>query len=284
LGCGQGEFLRALNHVTGAQCLGFDPAYRNEPLPSGIRLEPNLMPQDFGEEFDLFVCRMTLEHLQEPGRVLDWIGALRGGHGAVLFATVPSAEYIWLEGAFWDLYYEHVNYFTPDSIKSALESRGYADVEISAKFGRQYLEIIANFPNTRGDSPSTQPTRLVSLTDIQRRLTQNVQAWRHAFVKWTKDGKKVVIWGGASKTVAFYNAVPEAQCAITVDINPRRHGKFLPESGAQIRDPQTLVAEQPDVVIAMNPNYLGEIQKDLDDMGIYPAFHAINRPPRHQTD
>jgi hypothetical protein len=53
-----------------------------------------------------------------------------------------------------------------------------------------------------------------------------------------------------------------------VDINPHRHGKFIPGVGKQIMSPEFLKEYQPDRVIVMNPIYCDEIQKMLDDMGV----------------
>lgn len=53
-----------------------------------------------------------------------------------------------------------------------------------------------------------------------------------------------------------------------VDINPYRHGKFIPGLGKEIMSPEFLKAYQPDQVIVMNPIYAQEIQKMLDQMGV----------------
>ncbi len=279
LGAGQGEFLCALHQVSGARCLGFDPAYRSHSLPEGVRLEATLMPEDHAGGFDLFACRMTLEHLQNPGRVLDWIAALKGGAGARLFFTVPSAECIWREGVFWDLYYEHVNYFTAPSLRSALIDRGFTDVEITAQFGQQYLEAFAGFPIKVGEVSQASPGSQLRLEAVRQGLKDAVTDWRRAFHLWAERGLNVALWSGASKTVAFLDAVPESRSATIVDINPRRHGKYLPGSGVQICDPKVLAHSKPDVIVAMNPNYLEEIAVDLGKMGVAGELRAVTPPP-----
>jgi hypothetical protein len=60
-----------------------------------------------------------------------------------------------------------------------------------------------------------------------------------------------------------------------VDINPHRHGKFIPGIGKEIVSPEFLKAHQPDQVIVMNAIYCGEIQKMLDDMGVSTEIIAV---------
>jgi hypothetical protein len=56
-----------------------------------------------------------------------------------------------------------------------------------------------------------------------------------------------------------------------VDINPYRHGKFVPGTGKQIVGPEFLAQYRPDLVIAMNPIYRAEIARDLNRLGCKDA-------------
>ena len=47
-----------------------------------------------------------------------------------------------------------------------------------------------------------------------------------------------------------------------VDINPHRHGKFIPGVGKQIVSPESLKDYKPETIIVMNPIYCNEIKKD----------------------
>jgi hypothetical protein len=46
-------------------------------------------------------------------------------------------------------------------------------------------------------------------------------------------------------------------------------------TGHRIVAPKELVDLRPDLVIAMNSAYLGEIGRDLDDLGLAPALEAV---------
>ena len=60
-----------------------------------------------------------------------------------------------------------------------------------------------------------------------------------------------------------------------VDINPYKHGKYLAGTGQRIVAPEFLREYQPHVVIAMNPIYGAEIQRDLDRLGVGAELQAV---------
>jgi Na+-transporting NADH:ubiquinone oxidoreductase subunit NqrC len=53
-----------------------------------------------------------------------------------------------------------------------------------------------------------------------------------------------------------------------VDINPYRHGKFIPGVGKQIVAPEFLKKYRPEIVFVMNPAYCNEIGKMLENMKV----------------
>ena len=57
------------------------------------------------------------------------------------------------------------------------------------------------------------------------------------------------------------------QIDYVVDINPHRHGKYLPSTDKEVMSPETLKKSKPDVTLVMNPIYLKEITEMIDEMG-----------------
>jgi hypothetical protein len=86
-------------------------------------------------------------------------------------------------------------------------------------------------------------------------------------------GPRIAIWGSGSKCVGFLQvlgAPTTKEIGCVVDINPHRHGKYMPGLHQPIVAPEELVNYQPDLVIVMNPIYIEEITKDLNAMGLHP--------------
>lgn len=281
LGAGQGEFLTAMAHLAGASGTGYDPAYREKPEHPLVRIVPDAFPESVDKPFDLFACRMTLEHLTMPAALLEQVAGLAPGSDAGAFVTVPDATRIWSEGAFWDIYYEHVNYFTPHALRVLLERAGFRDIEIETGFGGHYIEATARFPRTPAALDAPQPGGIPapSFSSAGTRLDAAVQSFRDAFAARPPGAAKLVLWGGGSKAVAFLAAVPEATGHVTiVDINPARSGGYLPGSAGRVTAPHDIAGDCPPLVIVMNENYLAEVRRHLDEIGLDAPAVAVNDP------
>jgi hypothetical protein len=53
-----------------------------------------------------------------------------------------------------------------------------------------------------------------------------------------------------------------------VDINPDKHGKYVPGSAQQIMAPEFIAEYQPDTIIISNPLYLQEISRQACSLGV----------------
>jgi hypothetical protein len=58
-------------------------------------------------------------------------------------------------------------------------------------------------------------------------------------------------------------------------VNPHKHDKFMAGTGQRVVGPEFLREYRPDLVIAMNPIYLGEIGAQLASMGLDPELVAV---------
>jgi hypothetical protein len=95
-------------------------------------------------------------------------------------------------------------------------------------------------------------------------------------VRMHDQGRKPVVWGSGSKCVAFMTTVGlEGEIEYIVDINPHRHGKFIPGLGREVKPPEFLKTYDPGVVIVMNRIYTEEIRTRLEKMGLAPELIAL---------
>jgi len=60
-----------------------------------------------------------------------------------------------------------------------------------------------------------------------------------------------------------------------VDINPYRRGMFMPATGHEVVAPEFLQVVQPDVVVIMNPIYIGEIAEQLQALGVQSELLGV---------
>ncbi|MBE0597835.1 MAG: class I SAM-dependent methyltransferase, partial [Desulfuromonadales bacterium] len=130
IGCGKGEFLARLCELGVARGVGFDPAFvaeRNTRAAGRLEVIADFYSERYaGIEADFICCKMTLEHVHQPARLVRTIRASIGERQeTVVFFQVPDASRILREGAFEDVYYEHCNYFTPDSLAALFRRCGF---------------------------------------------------------------------------------------------------------------------------------------------------------------
>ncbi|MEZ4700731.1 MAG: class I SAM-dependent methyltransferase [Rhodothermales bacterium] len=282
IGCGKGDFLNmvcALGDNTG---IGFDPSYIPE-RDSGAGEGRATFVQDFYSEAyadrvaDFVCCKMTLEHIPNTGAFIRTVRrALDAQPEALVFFQIPDTRRVLGEGAFWDVYYEHCSYFSPESLDVLFRRAGFRPLRTWTDYDDQYLMIEA-VPDAPDHDRLPDLTELRSLVDRFAGTIQGVLTdWRSRLAAWRDRGERVVLWGGGSKAVAFVTTLgvgDEIACA--VDINPYKHGSFLAGTGHPVVGPDALIADPPDRVIVMNPVYMEEIRRSLDERGLRPALEPI---------
>jgi len=203
--------------------------------------------------------------------------AAAGGDVATFFET-PDIRRVLEEGAFWDIYYEHCSYFTLGSHARLFRAAGLDVTDAYLAYDDQYIIQYAAFgtgggrlavENDLGDLRRLARAFPGTVADMRARWTAFV-ADRHA------AGRTVAIWGGGSKGVSFLTTNglgPEVSHVI--DINPFKHGKYLPGTGHRVSAPDALHADPPDTVIVMNPVYEAEIGAQLAGMGLSPELVSV---------
>ena len=287
IGCGKGEFLSRFCVLGDNRGVGIDPSYvpgRNPDEPAGkVRFIRELLgPQHARLKADLYVCRHTLEHIPAPAAFLDLLGKVSAGNtGARIFFDLPDMSRILKEGAFWDIYYEHCNYFTPLSLARLFRSRGFAVTDLWRDYDDQYIMLMAQ---PAGESAGGRHAIEATITELvqdvhafSENCAKQINAWKQAIQEiLARSGNRIVLWGSGSKGVAFLTTLQiHDEIARVVDINPHKHGKFMPGTGQEIVAPESLADDPPTHVIIMNAIYEGEIRQSLNRLGLAPVLLPV---------
>lgn len=213
VGCGKGDLLKLLCEVGGNRGFGFDVSYDGDPEPGdtpGVSFRTEFFDARQAAEIlpDLVCCRHVLEHVPDPvGLLRELAQALAARPGSVLYLEVPNGE-LQLQGhLLWDYIYEHYSYFSPASLRIALETAGLEVLRLEPGFGSQFLCADVKL---RG-SPRAA-TELQTATGSQRPLglaeagfAGLVGAWRDWVRRLPDDSESTVLWGAGSKGVTFVN-------------------------------------------------------------------------------
>ena len=223
---------------------------------------------------DLVCCRHTLEHIHDTS---NFIKTLRRGIGDNLnistFFEVPDVTRILHEVAFWDIYYEHCSYFNLGSLARLFRFCNFEVTNLLKDYFDQYLLIEAKpvkqkSEKTFKNEESVKDTA-EAVSNFAMHAEEKLGFWKKQLLQIHNEKRKAIVWGSGSKCVGFMTTLGvKDEIQYIVDINPRRHGKFIPGVGKEIVAPEFLKQYKPDVIIVMNPIYCGEIKKMMDEMGV----------------
>lgn len=284
IGCGDAEFLSQLCNRGNNLGIGYDPSQISRTFQTGggaveVRSEDftaqNRNPVDF-------ICALhVLEHLHELGDTLRHARKILKSAGAGFF-EVPNGRTIFAERHVWDLTYEHFSYFTPLSLQRALLDAGFSVSKIDSGFGDQYL-----YAEVMADNASAPPSIEEDLDDYRtfpEAFASILTQWDGRISSLAADGRRIVLWGAGTKAVSFLNMLHisvDHGIKYIVDINPRKSGRFVPGTAQQIVPPEHLRIYRPDVVVAMNAEYVSEIQATLDSMSLQCQLLVGTGGPNH---
>lgn len=254
IGCGQGEFLKALSNVTDADLHGYDPAYRNDANDfASIQSQP--VPSDPHRQFDLVVTRMTLEHLNSPQKMLNifsgWVA-----DGGTLITQVPNAERTLTNGLVCELFYEHVNYFTAAALTQALTRCGFHENHIEISYEGQHLTVLSK----RGAANPAEKRNGRFENILPTALHQFKTDWMNLIESRVALDQEIWLWGTGSRATTFLSILPIShRLSGAIDVNPHREGSYILGTGCKTSLPEVLEGKKNLAVIVMNPIYSKEI-------------------------
>lgn len=243
VGCGKGLFLELLDQ-NGFDITGFDPTYEG----ANPKVRRHFFEKGVDIQAEGLILRHVLEHIPDPVSFLKQLSEANEGKGRV-YIEVPCFDWICQHKTWFDVFYEHVNYFRLGDFY-----RIFGNVLESGRiFGGQYLYVVAELSSVR--SPEMLPDGAV---EFPSDFTSGIQRREQG------PPFEMIVWGGASKGVIFSIMKERVgqPVKMVIDINPAKQGKFLPLTGLQVLSPESALSEvlPGSTIFVMNSNYLAEIK------------------------
>jgi hypothetical protein len=251
IGCGKGLFLNIIKKL-GYDITGFDPTYEGN--------DESIVKDYFSEKYntnaDFLILRHTLEHIKDPFTFLHLIAKANNYKGKI-YIEVPTFEWISERSSFWDITYEHCNYFTEYTLTSFFQKSKSGKL-----FGDQYIYIIADLSDL---NDTINEVEVFNVSQVYM-FNEKVKYYNDFLSKLDS----IAIWGGATKSLLFLNQCdPNKQkIEFVIDINPAKQNKFMAKTGHEIFSPDILKKRKIKNIIVANENYFDEIKYELKDYKI----------------
>jgi SAM-dependent methyltransferase len=264
IGCGEGLFIQRLI-PRGNRCIGFEPGPDAEKLePKGIEAY-----REYFQGARLFeirpkaiLCRHVLEHLASPIDFLEDLAmACREANLApVILAETPLIEKAVRRHRINDFQYEHVSYFTMNSMRTLFERAGFDVLELVPRFGDEVVTIAA-----RPKPDPAQRSRRTSALTFHASVQSQVERVRATLTAWRDGGEAVGIWGGTGRGMALMNmfGIDADLIPFVFDSDLRKAGGFVPGTGQEIRPPGFLTSHPMDRILITSSWRARDIEHEI---------------------
>jgi len=264
VGCGKGDFIHLLEQNGFIDLIGFDTAYEGE----NEKIKRRYLADEDRTDAQLVILRHTLEHIPQPHDFLKKIKSINGSQGYI-YIEVPCLDWIRKNNAFYDVAYEHVNYF---SLNALVALFGHKYLAKGNLFGEQYIYVIAKLEDLCDEFESEYNNSTGwEYVDFNKLFPQFLELLNKIEEK-IQNKRSVFLWGGAGKAGTFLHhsktLAPKLmeKLVFAVDINPKKIGKYLPSSLVKIASKEEFFvsATNADLLLIANPIYTNEIMKELE--------------------
>ncbi|MGD0644273.1 MAG: class I SAM-dependent methyltransferase [Candidatus Bathyarchaeia archaeon] len=289
IGGGKVDFLSSLKELGKNCAFRFNPFYpkfessnqeANSPLSSITRSFPFL---DEGKKVDFVFSYHELEHMNNPKILLKYLWMLLDKSTSPhVFFSVPNALKAFEEGDYSDIIYEHVSYFTIPSLHFLFSLCGFEISSVQETRGEIFDSIHVDATRKQGKMPNLNPISELAIRQIDQiiqkfyaKTLENIRKRSQQLTKLLDKGNRIVIWGAGARGVTFLNILKDQRIKYAVDINPHKHGMYVPGTGQKIVVPEFLLDYRPDFIILANPAYKKEIELLVDSLGIVARYLLI---------
>ncbi|MCT7552840.1 class I SAM-dependent methyltransferase [Aliarcobacter butzleri] len=248
IGCGDGTFLsKANNHFH--SCTGYEPSkvFSNLARLKNLHIINDFFPiESDKKKYDTFVSRQVFEHLDDPVALMKSIydNTTLNCNGLI---EIPNGKDIIETGKYFEIFSDHINYFTPKSIIYLIESVGFEIISITKNKEFNYL--------------------LVYIKKSQKVNISNVINEHKKLITQAFHNENILVWGGGMKAFSYMRFVNNDRNVLAYfDNDQNKWGKYLPNSSKPIQKVDNEVLKHAELIIIFAITYEKEILTFLKEI------------------
>ncbi len=249
IGCGAG-ILMEYEEQYFKEALGIEPSKVQYNIAH--KLGKKVINAYFTRELELlggysaFVSTQVFEHITVIREVLEYAYELleAGGVGLV---EVPNGQKMYCEQSYYDVFSDHVNYYTPLSLCMLAYEVGFEVIQVSEEFNRNHMSLFVRKPFHQ-----------------QRSFETVIQEDSDTINTLLKRYSKISVWGVGAKARSFIQLIDRKDKLLHYwDINSMIWGQYLDSAKYPITKPNGEEIQESDVILIFAAAYTEEIINDL---------------------
>ena len=253
IGSGRGYLLKqALERFRYG--LGVEPSKAEAEVAK--KMDLNIIVDFFGRQnnidrkFSSFVSTMVFEHLPNPKESILYVYELLkdGGSGVI---QVPNAQRTYLKKVYFDIYPQHLHYYTPMSLTKLVMDAGFEVLSCEVTSDGNYLEIYVK--------------KVIRTKSFYEKLTSD----KNFFEKNMSEYSCVGIWGASYASRSLVYIIDQTKIKYFFDVSSSKIGGYINDLDVQIEYPEISKVNECDLIIIMANEYTDEIIRNLKDRCAY---------------
>ena len=201
----------------------------------------------FIKNCDAFVSRQVFEHITNPLEILTSVYKYLN-YGAVGLIEVPNGLKIIEKSRYYEVFNDHLNYYTPHSLSKLITNSGYELLSIETLFNNDYLIGVFRKPMPVIDYFKSIDTSKSILT----------------LINLIKPNKRLGIFGMGAKGQQIFSLLNnEIDIQKIFDNDIHKIGLYPPNSDILIEIPSIASINEVDVILITALTYKNEIINQL---------------------
>jgi SAM-dependent methyltransferase len=254
IGCGAGVLMN-LEAEFFSNTLGIEPSKVQYEIAK--KQGKNVINDYFSRKlalkpgFSAFTTTAVFEHIETIVDSLEYAFDLleNGGVGLV---EVPNGQKMYFEQSYYDVYSDHVNYFTPQSLCTLAGRVGFEVISSGEEFNRNHISIFVRKPFHS----------YIKMTDAMNRD-------KKVLSRLIKN-EKIGIWGIGGKSRSFIQLLENKENIIHIwDVNALTWGKYLDSTKVAINQPNGKEVNDCGCILIFAAAYTEEIINNLKTFGYH---------------
>lgn len=255
IGSGCGYLLKAAKKKY-LNVLGVEPSKTEYDISVNVSPDVKIINDFFGpalnlkEKFSAFVATMVFEHIPDVATTMGYAYDLLIDNG-VGFITVPNGQRTFLGGCYYDIYPQHLHYFSIISLAKLAANAGFEILFVKESENKDYLEMLVK--KTQKEYFDNFTKRL----DFDKKKLKDI----------VSHYKAVAVWGASYLARSCVEFLEPELLKHFYDMSSVKIGKYIADFPLQIEFPTKESVKENDLIIIMANEYTTDVLRTLESFG-----------------